>query len=95
MTNALVKSELKKKSTLSPKPPLGRRQTETMGGMRSMDPNQGDAEIRAREDMRTLHEAHKIRNDKERMGAVKDHMMSMSEALSGPVEVKDKKGRMK
>jgi hypothetical protein len=91
MTNALVKSALKKKSTLSPKPPLGRKQTETMGGMRSMDPNAGDMEVRAREDTRTLHEAMKIRADKDRMGAVKDHVMSLGQALSGDVKVSDKK----
>ncbi len=95
MTNQLVKSTLKKKSTLSTIPPKGRAQTETMGGARSMDPGPGDVEIRAREDARTMHEAHKIRNDPSRMGAVKEHVMSMSEALGGEVKTTDKKGRMK
>lgn len=85
MANQLVKAALKKKSKLSPPAPRGVKQTETMGGARSMDPNKTDMEMKAREDARTLHEAHKIRNDKSRMSAVQSHVQSMSEALSGPV----------
>lgn len=95
MANALVKETLKgtmkKKSALSKVAPRGVRQTESMSGMRSMEPNSIDLEMKAREDARTLHEAHKIRNDKQRLSAVKDHVMSMSEALGGPVTTSGKK----
>lgn len=90
MSNQLVKGTLKK-SKLSTVAPRGAKQTESSGGMRSMDPSPLDMEMKAREDARTLHEAHKIRNDKGRMSAVKDHVMSMSEALSGPVTVAGKR----
>ena len=91
MANQLVKQAMKRKSAVSPAPPKGVRQTESMGGMRSMSPNSTDMEIAAREDARTLHEAHKIRNDKARMSAVTNHVMSLSQALGGDVKVSDKK----
>ena len=91
MANQLVKSTTMKRGPLAPVSPKGVRQTESMGGMRSMSPNATDMEIAAREDARTLHEAHKIRNDKARMSAVQGHVASMSEALGGPVTVSDKK----
>ena len=97
MVNSLAKKAMKgtaptkKKSALSTVAPVSRRQSEGMSGARSMDPNQGDMEMRAREDMRVLHEAHKIKSDKARVTAVKNHMMSLSEALSGSVTTTDKK----
>ena len=54
-----------------------------------------DQSYRAHHDMQTLHDAYKIRTDPARMSAVKDHVLSLGEALSGEVKQTDKKGSMK
>lgn len=90
MSNSLVKAQLKstRKPAKSPAPkptPKGAKQ-DTLAVPYSMSPSKEDIEYKAREDARTLHEAHRIRQDKGRMKAASDHILSMSEALSGPVK---------